>query len=248
MPDALHFPRLPLRGVRILLQQQGNLATMSWEERRLEVSSLIGYPATGGRRVTDEELRKIRDRIVELAGESGFPDKGSTTDRTNFDKRVAIALIEEDLVPGPDALRDDVWGFLASVLLADVVKWRWETTAVRYQGGVRNALQRLWLRGVSFRRDEEAGRWDLVNALNEDANLSILERPGLSASRVVTRAIGEMWFELSRQKPPLPMEDITRRISRTLRITNQIIPLHALDDASLEAEVRAHFMRAIGTV
>ncbi len=246
MPDALHFPRLPLRGVRILLQQQGNLAAMNWEGRRLEVMSLIAYPATGGRRVTDEELERIRRRIIELADAAGFPE--STTDRTNFDKQVAIALIEEDLVPGPDALRDDVWAFLASVLLADVVQWRWGATAVRYQGGVRNALQRLWLRGVSFRRDEEAGRWEIVEALSEDANLSILERPGLSASRIVTRAIGEKWLELSRRKPPLPMEDITRRISQTLRITNQIIPLHALDDASLEAEIRVHFERAIGAV
>ena len=242
MPDALHFPRLSLRGVRLLLQNPADLASTNWEARRAQVESLISYPATGGRRVSDEELLHVRERIVEIAADSGFPDKAASG-RTTFDKRAAIALVEKDLVPGPDAMRDDVWAFLATVLLAEVVQWRWEGTPARYQGGVRNALQRLWLRGVSFRRDEEEGRWELLEALTEDANLNILERPGLSASRVVTRAIGEVWLALSRERPPLPIEAMTRRASRTLRITNQIMPLHALDPTSLEAEIRTHFRR-----
>jgi hypothetical protein len=216
---------------------------MGWEARRERAGSQVTFAATGGRRVSDGELLAIRDRVVAIATGAGFPDRTGAA-RTRFDKEVARALVEEDIVSGPEALRDDVWAFMATVLLADVVHWRWDETLARFQGGVRNAIQRLWLRGVSFRRDAEEGRWELVEAINEDASMSLLERPGLSASRPVTRAIGEVWLSLSGNKPALPMEEITRLVSISLRITNQIMPLHSLDAAALEAEILEHFRLA----
>lgn len=244
MLDALHFPRLSLRGVRILLQQGTDaLAAMDWKDRRDLAGSQVSFPATGGRRITDADLMRIRARVLSIASDAGYP-LVTRDARSSFDKQLARALVEDDLVSGPDALRDDVWAFLSTVLLADLVRWRWDATVDRYRGGVRNALQRLWLRGVSFRRDAETDRWELVEGINEDASMSLLERPGLTGSRHVTRAIGEVWLELSRIRPALPLEAMTRRVSITLRITNQIMPLHVLDETALEAEIREHFRLA----
>lgn len=242
MPEAKRFPRLSLRGVKIVLQDLQPLAQRSWRERRDEVATAISLASTGGGRVSDERLDEIRARILEIATAQGFP--GDTrSGRLEFDKRAAIAILDEDLVPVPEALRDDVWAFIAAVLLADVAWWRWGETSDRYRGGVRNAFQRLWLRATAFRRPGTQDCWELVETLSEDANLQILERPGVSASREVTRMIGEVWLEMSRERPALPMEGITRRAMQHLLVIEQVRPLHALDTVELHEAIREHFDR-----
>jgi hypothetical protein len=219
------------------------MTALTWRERRDTVTSLVKFAATGGGRAGDAHLDEIRDRLVALAMKHGFPaEEGSK--KLDFDKEAAILLYENQVVPLPEALRDDVWAFLATVLLADVVYWRWGSTSERYRGGVRNAFQRLWLRATAFRRPGAQDTWEIVHNLTEDANLQILERPGVSASREVTRAIGETWLEISRLKPPVAMEAVTRRAMVWLTAAEQVRPLHALPEPELRLAIREHFERA----
>lgn len=243
MAEVHRFPRLSLRGVRLAMAGMPADLALTWQERRDKVTSSVSFAATGGGRAGDMHLDAIRARLVALAAKHGFPaDKGST--RLDFDKEAAILLFEHEVVPVPEALRDDVWAFISVILLADVVNWRWGSTSERYRGGVRNAFQRLWMRAAAFRRPGAQNRWEVVQNLTEDASLQILERPGVAASRDVTRAIGEVWLEMTRLKPAIPMEAVTRRAMVWLTAVEQVRPLHALTEPELRVAMREHFERA----
>ncbi len=239
MPDAVHFPRLSARGVRKLLTLPG-FQSLSWQDRREHVRELITFATSGGVRVTDERLETIRSRILHIAVAHGFP---GTRDR-NFDAAVAVALVDEDLSPPVEALRDDVWAFVAAVLLADVSHWRWVMTQERYLGGVRNTFQRLWLRGQTFRRQGAGDVWKIVQEISEDAGQGLLERPLLSGARPVSQTIGDVWLELEDATRDAPVELITRSALIKLRITNQLMNLEALSPEAREAEVRRLFRHA----
>lgn len=244
MTEASHFPRLTVQGVRLILQDTSVFAS-DWTLRRALVPKWVSYASTGGRRVTDDELSALRKTVLEIAQRNGFPGRSTQRQFSAFDFQLTMALFEQDLVAGPEALRDDVWAFLAAVLLPDVVSWRFGSTAERYRGGVRNAFQRLWMRGASFQKGAGGDRWEIVEHLGEDANVQILERPSLSASPDVARAIGEEWLALYRRPLGAALEAVTRRAAISLRITNQVLYLAALDDQALRAEVSRHFQRAM---
>lgn len=244
MTDAAHFPRLATQGVRLILQDRSVFAD-DWSARRALVSRWTAFASTGGRRTSDDDLSGLRTAILDIATQNGFPNRSAQRELGAFDLQVTMALFERDLVPGPEALRDDVWAFLATVLLPDVVNWRFGTTAERYQGGVRNTFQRLWLRGATFQKGAGPDRWEIVGNLSEDANLNILERPSLSASTRVARAIGEEWLALYRRPLGAALEAVTRRTAISLRITNQVLYLDALEDGPLREEVARHFQLAI---
>ncbi|MBO9706698.1 MAG: hypothetical protein J7521_00670 [Caulobacter sp.] len=244
MSEALLYPRLAVQGVKVILDDVASLS-LDWTDRRLLVSKWTSHAATGGRRVSDEELSQLRSRIVELATGYGFPER-QLRNLSPFDIELTKALFDEDLVAGPEAMNDEVWSFIAAVLVPDVVSWRFGATTERYRGGVRNALQRLWLRGASFRKGSGEDRWEIVESLSEDANLQILERPSLAGSPAVARAIGEEWLLLYRRPMGSALENVMRRTAITLRITNQVLYLASLDYTALRAEVAEHFRQAAG--
>jgi hypothetical protein len=239
MPDALHFPRLSVRGVRALIAVPGFQA-LTWQERRDHVREYLTFATSGGARVTDERLEAIRARLVQIAVAHGFP--GSRI--KNFDAVVAIALIDEDLAPPVEALRNDVWAFYATVLLADVSHWRWAMTQVRYLGGVRNTFQRLWMRARAFRRQGSGNVWETVEGIGEDVAGGLLERPLLSGARPVSQTIGDVWLELEDAPRTDPVEFITRQALINLRKTNQMMNLEALSPGAREQEVRRLFRHA----
>ena len=64
----------------------------------------------------------------------------------------------------------------------------------RFTGGVRNAFQRLWMRGSTLDRGEDRpDRWGLVRALSEDAMVQIFERASISSDARLARAVAEAW-------------------------------------------------------
>lgn len=248
MPEVLHFPRLTTRAARAVQRQlfaDVQLFEVPWQERRGLAHGAGEFAASGGRRISDGELTAIRERLLQLSGGAGAGPHAAVPPRA-FDIALAIALFEEDLVPAPEALRDDVWAFLTTVLAPDIVRWRFGNTQERYLGGVRNAFQRLWLRAMAFRRDSGADVWEVVEKLSEDANVQILERPSVAASATVTRAIGEAWVGFSAASHAVPVERALRDVAVSLRIQNQVLCLEELPEDLLGQEIEAHFARAAG--
>lgn len=93
------------------------------------------YAASGGSPVPDEFLRTLRSALLEIGHACGFPDRGSAIERARFDELASIHLAQVPEFESGEALRDDVWAFLATVVLPDLVAWRFAgRPAERFQG------------------------------------------------------------------------------------------------------------------
>jgi hypothetical protein len=195
----------------------------------------IRYAATGGTRITEHQLEKLRDRILSIATAGGFASGKRPKNFSRFDNELALLLGSEPLFASGEALRDDVWSYMGCFLAPDVVFWRWGSTIERYVGGVRNAFQRLWLRARLFDRgDSSPDRWGLVSALSEDAFLQIIERPGISSDPTLCLAIGEAWVRASKQADG-GIEGVTRRAIMEVRVANMVRPLAFLPSDELDS-------------
>lgn len=195
----------------------------------------VRFAATGGTKVTELQLRKLRDSILSVAADSGFASGRRPKNFSKFDCELALLLVKEPLFASGEALRDDVWSYVGCFLAPDVVFWRWGSTLGRYVGGIRNAFQRLWLRARLFDRgDSSPDRWGLVSALNEDAFLQIIERPGISSDPTLCLAIGEAWVRASKQAGG-GIEGITRKAIMEVRVANMVRPLALLPGDELQS-------------
>jgi hypothetical protein len=187
--------------------------------------------------------------VIEIASKSGYPEKGSINDRSKFDEEASILLgSHADLTTG-EALRDDTWAFLTTILLPEVVYWRFGLSVERFLGGVRNTLQRLWIRGMLFDRGEHSqNRWHLLSQLTEDAMVQITERPAISGDKVLALATAEAWARASEKYPKGSMEDIMRKATIGIRLRNELVMLSHLEPSALAAALDNEFSRAEKTV
>lgn len=206
---------------------------------------LISYAASGGRRVP-EQLFEIGGELRRIAEASG---PGSQQARTEFDRVAAVYLARKAILSHGEALRNDVWAFLTTIVAPDVVEWRFAGAGrSRFEGGVRNAFQRLWLRGRALDRGEgHPRRWEVIHALPEDAAVQIVERPSLGGRPRISRAIGEGWLNMRSLTPQAQQEDVTRTAIKILRLRNQIVDLQFLSDLDLATTVRDAFAKAGAT-
>jgi hypothetical protein len=206
----------------------------------------ISYAATGGSRVTEGLMLSIRDKIVGLANNNGFPDDATIVSRSKFDADCTVYLSGvEDLKSG-EALRDDVWAFIATALLPDVTSWRFSSrTADRFYGGDRNMFQRLWYRYTVFDRGHShPARWELIEALTEDAIAQIIERPSIRADRRLALAIAEGWLRYESSLEGSRSERVMRRAVRDIRVRSAVQILSVLSNAELAEQIDWHFRQA----
>lgn len=230
------LPRVP---APVAAQAADVFTKLGETERAVYVADLmpdaVRYAATGGTKVTELQLRKLRNSILSVATASGFGSGRRPKNFSKFDGELALLLVNEPLFASGEALRDDVWSYMGCFLAPDVVFWRWDSTLERYVGGVRNAFQRLWLRARLFDRgDSSPDRWGLVSALTEDAFLQIIERPGISSDPTLCLAIGEAWVRASKQADG-GIEGITRKAIMEVRVANMVRPLALLPGDELQS-------------
>lgn len=244
------FPRLDALSVEqcltdldMLVQDAGRPLT---EDR---LPSATGLTAIGGAQVSMAILGELRALVLSVASECGFPDKGNVQDRARFDFLATQALAHFAPLNSGEADRDDVWAFIATILLPDVAAWRFRgRSSSRFLGGVRNTFQRLWMRAWALDLGFEAGsdRWMHLETMTEDALVQLTERPSLGADRRISLAIGKAWAETAERIGKPRMEDVMRAAIINLRIRNEIQFLGALDELQLQEHVSAIFARAAG--
>jgi hypothetical protein len=205
----------------------------------------LSYADSGGMRAPDSVLFRLREDVVSLATADGFPKDAGAASRAHFDAVCTIYLAEHRHLKSGEALRDDVWAFIASVLLPDVTLWRFSSrTTDRFHGGERNMFQRLWYRGTTFDRGvQHQSRWELVERLTEDAFAQIIERPSIRSDRRLARAIAEGWIRAN-PVAGASMERIMRRAVRELRVRNEIQVLSALPERDLAELIDLKFRDA----
>lgn len=241
---ALLLPRLSRLGVSSILSTHSPDAppTLDAATAFVTYADRISFAASGGNKSPNQAF-SIGVELRNIAMRCGFPSKLS---KAEFDRLAAVHLAQHPALQGGEALRNDVWAFIATVVAPDLVAWRFPDAGLeRYDGGVRNTFQRLWLRAKALDRGPaHPERWTLVNAMPEDAVVQIVERPSLGGRPRVALALGEAWQEMIRATPLGLQEDLMRRATKILRLQNEIIDLQYLQDDDLAAATSAAFARA----
>ncbi len=223
------------------------------------------YQASGGDRLPDSQLLELRDAIIAIARDFGFPDQPPSRKRNEdyalFEYRVALCLA--DWAPlGTDhhsviaeTTRRDWWSFLTLIVLPEVACWRWvsETQSnllkhERFLGGGRNTFQRIHRRVLCLDRGaSHTDRFGLIHDLKEDDFSAILERPSLSASPRIAAILGE---ELLKMRDRLTaagwgleqQKDVYRQAIKDLCAYGIVIAFDVLDDDHLRTLVRDAFI------
>lgn len=234
--SVILYPRLDtLTAINLHKKMEGKSIEELYESSSLEHKDAI-YTQTGGVNIDEIVLKKIADEIRAIAKDCGYPDKKDQKMQATFDARVSAWLYEHMNIAYGEVIRKDVWSFIALVMLPDVSKWRFPGfIKERLLGEVRNVFQRLWLRAYMFDlivNDET--RWKLLEELTEDAMVAIVERPSVSANRVLARNIGLAWVKIASEIGKDKMELVNRTAMKYLR---QTVPLICLD-ALPESEIR----------
>ncbi|MDY0810998.1 DUF6339 family protein [Kitasatospora purpeofusca] len=156
------------------------------------------FAATGGRRITRDELDDLRHAILTVAQEQGYPEQPGIAQRHAFDQRVARILHEQSLMVSGEAAQRQVWAFLALVLLPDVCVWRWQANADRryladrFKGSdlTRHSLARLWTRAHILHEPTAPEPYGLLDVLGEaDLDQIMARRGSIAASSALVRAV-----------------------------------------------------------
>ncbi|BCG23962.1 hypothetical protein TUM18999_21530 [Pseudomonas tohonis] len=241
------LPRLKAHGITTILERLKEVPPggKTGIDLLSEYASLKSIAPSGGARA-DAVAVDVAVELRRIAQRSGFPNTNSQSARSQFDQEAAIYLAQKKELKSGEALRDDVWAFMATVLAPDVVAWRFADNSrervARFAGGVRNAFQRLWVRGTILDRGDEAPeRWELVKQLTEDAMVQIFERASIGGNPPLANAVAECWLRTAEKVGRGPMEDIMRSATKVIRVKNQIIDLAYLSPEELKRVISQIF-------
>lgn len=197
------------------------------------------FAATGGRRVTPEELQGLRDDVLKVAERAGFPDEGRRQDRMTFDLEIAQLLHQRCGLVAAEAAVRPMWAFLALVLLPDVSYWRYpRPPGDRVLGTdiTRHVWGRLWWRAHLLALPQEYERYRLLDTFGEAAFDQIYaRRRSIGGSRALVRAIAEVWPSVDRGHVPerMVLIDVLKRLSRW----GAVVDFESLDDDELRRQV-----------
>ncbi|MCB5274759.1 hypothetical protein BJG92_02296 [Arthrobacter sp. SO5] len=189
----LCYPRTPLYE-----------ASLAWELLRTQSLSEIGasldlksilaqYYPLARQRAGSEELTILRSKILGIAEEFGFPSAVSSKVLVEFDRSVGPEIHAQMTIMPADASSIDVWNFINTAVVPDVVLWRygrfnaqakkWSISEDRLFDMTRTTIGRLWWR-VHLLGPELAGK------LGEDEVVNLLEKPRIGGYPLLSRAMG----------------------------------------------------------
>ena len=116
----LLFPRLSKSDAEVRFEAIRELAIDKLKGNDAEISDLATFAATGGHKVSNGDLTKIRLSVVKIARRYGFPEKSPDNKKAEFDSRCAVWLNAESGIEPGEGFRDGVWAYMAIELLPDV--------------------------------------------------------------------------------------------------------------------------------
>lgn len=224
-------------------------ASLSWELLRSQSLSEIGssidlaslqalYYPLARQRAGSEELMSLRLKIVGIAEGFGFPSAVSSKSLVEFDRTVGPEIHAQMAIMPSDASSIDVWNFVNTAVVPDVVLWRygrfdvqnkkWNISEDRLFDMTRTTVGRLWWR-VHLLGPELASR------LGEDEVVNLLEKPRIGGYPLLSRAMGERLLafaaESSTGRRMELFRDATKRLVRKMAVQSVFIMTSAeIDD------------------
>lgn len=235
------YPRLLSAQAKPLFDEYQHL-TVSELTRRADVAHESAvYVATGGDRISPPRLRELREAVVDLAKQSGFPESSDRTRNAEFDLRLAALLhTEMGMVPAEAASRD-AWAFLALILLPDVAFWRYPRPPKDRILGTdltRHVFGRLWWRAQLVRSHDESEPYHALRILGEAAFDQIYtRRAALGGSPHLVRAILRVWKDLDLTEVS-ERETLRDFLKRLLRLAPFVL-FDGIEEDALDDELRA---------
>lgn len=234
------YPRL-LRGQAQPLHEKYRTLTLD------DLSNLIEhrhdsaiYAATGGDRISDRDLKQLREKIVALAQESGFPSESTREARSTFDVRLAAMLHSEMAIAPAEAASGDVWAFLALVLLPDIAYWRYPQPPgdrVLATDITRHVFGRLWWRAHLVHSPGDPESYAALEVLGEAAFDQIYaRRRALGGSPHLVKSILRVWASLDLRG--IEEREILRDFLKRLLRLAPFTVFDAIDAESLDRELR----------
>jgi hypothetical protein len=191
------------------------------------------YAQVGGR-ATEASLIELRQSILTLAEQAGFPTQPVGPQlRVAFDRAAASAITQSMDMAWSEAASRDVWSFTSLVLLPDVTEWRWAHTLPKRNRErwvasdlTRHTWARLWWQAQTFADDPA-----LLSVFNESELNQFLERRSIGGHpRLLLALCTEIAAAIDDGAPRRPLiRDTTRRLRRRLAFIDDL----ALDESQL---------------
>ncbi|SDE22569.1 DUF6339 family protein [Rhodococcus tukisamuensis] len=204
------------------------------------------YVATGGARVSGEQLESVRNHVHKLAEDAGFPDTATVSDRNDFDLEVAKYLHSDSGMVPAEAASGDIWAFFALVLLPDVAYWRYPDPPgdrVLSTDITRHVFGRLWWRAHLVQQPDSVDPYAYLGLLGESEFDQIYaRRTSLGASSFVVRMILTVWAELDESSS---RRDILRDFLKRLLRLAAFIRFDAQSEDELAGTLRATLSDAV---
>ncbi|GAA3118967.1 hypothetical protein GCM10010466_07310 [Planomonospora alba] len=247
---GLLYPRLLAGQAKPLHEEYRNMQITDLMGRAATAHDSAVYVATGGDRVSEARLRELRDLVVDLAKEAGFPNESNRELRAAFDLRLAAALHSEMRLVPAEAASGDVWAFLALVLLPDVAYWRYPVPPGDRVLGTdltRHVFGRMWWRAQLVHSPGDSDPYAALKILGEAAFDQIYaRRKALGNSPHLVKAILRVWDELDLRG--IDERDALRDFLKRLLRLSPFVLFEALNDQSLDDELRMAARETVGAL
>ena len=230
------YPKLPAAVARGLAQDHAVSSPAVLASKAALAHPGAIYAPTGGTRVTQTDLARLRDRLRQLASDNGYPGPVAEGDRNAFDAATAAVLGAEVEISAAEASDVRVWSFLTCVVVPDLVRWRFPggesgTTSERYAGNrVRNALSRLWWRARLLGSAETVPVTDYLERMGEDEIVQIMERPSIAGSGRLARQLADSFLEAAERFDDVTRSELMRDGMKRVRRLVPLVSFDALSD------------------
>lgn len=182
------YPRLPLAvasgltGHLRVVHEGGGVEALT---REVHFSHPNASPvATGGRVATVEDIKHLRDAVIDAMQPWMTGGAQKALNIARFDVALGHGLHDAlDIIPA-DAAHDETWSFLTLVVFPDLAALRFpDMHDSRMLGKPRNVLRRVWLR-ASILGDV---LYDHPRPLGEDEAVGLFERTSLARNHRLVR-------------------------------------------------------------
>lgn len=235
------YPRLLAEQAKPLFSEYQDLTIAELSCRTATTHESAVYVATGGDRVSADRLRELREGVLDLAKQAGFPDDSDRVRNAAFDQQLAALLhAEMGMVPAEAASRD-VWAFLALIVLPDVAFWRYPHPPKDRVLGTdltRHVFGRLWWRAQLVRSPDDPQPYKALEILGEAAFDQIYaRRAALGGSPHLVRSILRVWKDLN--LAGLNERDTLRDFLKRLLRLAPFVLFDGIQEQALDDELRS---------
>jgi hypothetical protein len=209
------------------------------------------YAPVGGVRRAPRLMLELREQVLALAAELGYPSSREQASLHTFDSDCAYLLHQQLGISPHEAGHREVWACLTAAYLLDVAAWRWGgiRNRNRVNGDInRDTFRRLWWRAEMLHDPDLP--WDGLGGLGEDEIVAIMERPVVTGNPEVARAIVRGFRGRLVGEPDLnPMRmDLMRDAMKRLTRLTPFLMLEAMQRPQLDAAVEAVMSEAANAV